>query len=95
MTPAEHAAAVEHQRRRYRRAVQREHELRVELARVGDARLDAVGELAGLGRAPWWPEHQHRRPDRHPRPQAAPGPRLARALAALEVVRARRAERAA
>lgn len=88
MTAAEHAADVEHYRRRYRRAVQRDHELRVELVRVADDRLDALGELARLGRSPFWPEHAHRHPDRHPRPQVAPGPRLARAIRALEVVRA-------
>ncbi len=81
------AAEVEHERRRYRRAVERAHDLRVELARCDDERLDALGRLAVLGRSPWWPEHAHRHPETHPRPSVVPGPVLARALRGLERVR--------
>ncbi len=84
---AQVAAEVEHHRQRYRRAVERAHELRLELARCHDDRLDALGRLATLGRSPWWPEHAHRHPEAHPRPSVVPGPVLARALRGLERVR--------
>jgi hypothetical protein len=87
VTAAEVAAEIEHHRRRYRRAVERAHDLRVELARCHDDRLDALGRLAVLGRSPWWPEHAHRHPAMYPRPSVPPGPVLARALRGLERVR--------
>jgi hypothetical protein len=87
VSAAEVAGEVEHERRRYRRAIERAHDLRVELARCDDDRLDAWGRLATLGRSPYWPEHAHRHPEMYPRPSVPPGPVLARALRGLERVR--------
>jgi hypothetical protein len=78
---AQVAAEVEHHRQRYRRAVEREHTLRVELAEVIADRLDAFGELAVLDRSPFVPEGEHRRGVRSV--DAEPGPRLRRARRGL------------
>jgi hypothetical protein len=78
---AEVSSEIEHQRARYRRAVEREHTLRVELAEVIADRLDAFGELAVLDRSPFVPEGEHRRGVRSV--GSEPGPRLRRARRGL------------
>lgn len=60
------AAGIEHERQVYRRCVALEHDLREQLQRIEDRRLDAFGNLAVFGRSPFVPEWMHHLPPSDP-----------------------------
>lgn len=56
------AAGIEHERQTYRRCVERESDLRDEIDRTADRRLEAFGNLAVFGRSPFVAEWVHHVP---------------------------------